>query len=318
MTGRWPAALGRRLGPAVLVIASALVGILPIAVGYWAVDRLGELWYRFAPQQRASVRANLRNVLGVRADTAAVHSAALDTFRHSARNFYDLLLVRRLSARALAGRVAVHGSWLPAEAALARGTGVIFVFAHLGAFDAVLQLLPLRGYRSSTMGAPAGPALLQRAATALRASRGFAVEAPTAGGLRRLAKALRRGEVVALAADRDFQGTGVPVRFFGAATTLPGGAVRLALATGALLVVVGCHRRGGRHILTIDAPLALGGSGDPATDLHRGVAAVAAALERHIAAAPEQWAMFQPVWPSPLASACESPPSGTPGAADAP
>jgi KDO2-lipid IV(A) lauroyltransferase len=203
----------------------------------------------------------------------------------------------------------VHGSWAPAEAALARGTGVIFVFAHLGAFDAVLQLLPLRGYRSSTIGAPAGPALLQRAATALRASRGFAVEDPTPGGLRRLARALRRGEVVALAADRDFQGTGVPVRFFGAATTLPGGAVRLALATGAILVVVGCRRHGGRHTLTIDTPLTLGGSGDPALDLQRGVAAVAAALERHIAAAPEQWAMFQPVWPSALVPTPISSPS---------
>jgi KDO2-lipid IV(A) lauroyltransferase len=303
--------LGRRLGPAALVIASALAGALPVALGYWAADRLGEVWYRCAPQQRASVRANLRNVLGGRTDSTAVHVATRDTFRHSARNFFDLLVVRRLSAGSLAGRVAVQGSWAPAEAALARGTGVIFVFAHLGAFDAVLQLLPLRGYRSSTIGAPAGPALLQRAATALRASRGFAVEDPTPGGLRRLARALRRGEVVALAADRDFQGTGVPVRFFGAATTLPGGAVRLALATGAILVVVGCRRHGGRHTLTIDAPLALGGSGDPALDLHRGVAAVAAALERHIAVAPEQWAMFQPVWPNALVPTSISSPSRT-------
>lgn len=298
MIGGWRGALARRLGRAALVCASLVAGALPVTLGYWVADRLGGLWYRCAPQQRASVRANLRNVLGGRTDPAAVRAATRDAFRHSARNFFDLLVVRRLSAGSLARRVSVLGSWAPAEAALARGTGVIFVFAHLGAFDAVLQLLPLRGYRSSTIGASSGPALLQRAATTLRASRGFAVEAPTPGGLRRLARALRRGEVVALAADRDFQGTGVPVRFFGAETTLPGGAVRLALATGAILVVVGCRRHGGRHTLTIDAPLALGGSGDPATDLHSGVAAVAAALERHIAAAPEQWAMFQTVWPA--------------------
>lgn len=284
-----------------LVVASMLAGALPVALGYWAADRLGELWYRCAPRQRASVQANLRNVLGGRSDTTALRAVARDTFRHSARNFFDLLVVRRLSPGSLARRVAVQGSWAPVEAALARGTGVIFVFAHLGAFDAVLQLLPLRGYRASTIGASSGPALLQRAATTLRASRGFAVEEATPGGLRRLARALRRGEVVALAADRDFQGTGVPVRFFGIATTLPGGAVRLALATGALLVVVGCRRHGVRHTLTIDAPLALGGSGDPATDLRGGVAVIAAALERHIAAAPEQWAMFQPVWPATLA-----------------
>lgn len=301
MTGGRIAGSIRRLGLAVLVVASMLAGALPVALGYWAADRLGELWYRCAPRQRASVQANLRNVLGGRSDTTALRAVARDTFRHSARNFFDLLVVRRLSPGSLARRVAVQGSWAPVEAALARGTGVIFVFAHLGAFDAVLQLLPLRGYRASTIGASSGPALLQRAATTLRASRGFAVEEATPGGLRRLARALRRGEVVALAADRDFQGTGVPVRFFGIATTLPGGAVRLALATGALLVVVGCRRHGVRHTLTIDAPLALGGSGDPATDLRGGVAVIAAALERHIAAAPEQWAMFQPVWPATLA-----------------
>lgn len=267
-----------------------------MTLGYWAADRFGDIHYCSAPGHRANLRANLRKVQGQGVTPAARRAAMRQAFRQSARNFYDLLRVRHLSAAALFRQVDLVGSWGPAEAALARGSGVIFVFAHLGAFDSVLQILPLRGYQSSTIGAPAGTGLIHRAASVLRGSRGFAVESATPGGLRRLLLALRRGEVVALAADRDFQGTGVPVRFFGADTTLPGGAVRLALASGAPLIVICCRRSGHRHTLTIEAPIALEKTGDTQADLRRGVAQVAAVLERHIGAAPEQWAMFQSVW----------------------
>ncbi len=297
VAGSAAAADRARLGRVALSLASRFAVALPLPLGYWVADRLGDLYYRAAPGQRANLRANLRRVIGAGADPVREEALARRAFRHSARNFCDLLRVRHLPAATLAGQVTIIGSWEAAEAAQARGTGVVFVFAHLGAFDAVLQLIPLRGYRASTVGAPAGTGPLHQAATALRGSRGFAVEAATAGGLRRLTRALRRGEVLALAADRDFQGTGVPVRFFGAETTLPGGAVRLALATGATLIVVICRRHGQRHTLTIEEPLALGGSGDPTTDLHRGVAEIAATLERHIRTSPEQWAMFQRVWP---------------------
>ena len=175
---------------------------------------------------------------------------------------------------------------------------MIFVFGHLGAFDSTLQLIPLRGYRAVALTAPSGTGPLPAAVTDLRAGRGFRVEEATLGGLRRLTRALRRGEAVVLAADRDFQGAGVPVCFFGRETILPGGAARLALATGAAIVVVICRRHGSRHTLTIEEPLRLAASGDTAADLRGGMAAIAAILEQHIRATPEQWVMFQRVWPA--------------------
>ena len=45
-------------------------------------------------------------------------------------------------------------------------------------------------------------------------------------------KALRDGHVVALLCDRDIEGTGVEVDFFGERTTLPAGPATLALRTG--------------------------------------------------------------------------------------
>ena len=287
----------RRVGWAAAEIGSLIAATLPPRLGYWLADRLGDLGYHCAPGLRANLLANLRQVLPG-AGTAARRVAARRAFRHSARNFYDLVRVRRLPAATLARDVTVLGSWLPAEAAMAHGTGVIFVFGHLGAFDSVLQLLPLRGYRAIAVTAPAGTGAFHEAVTILRGSRGFCVEGATLGGLRRLTRALRRGEAVVLAADRDFQGAGVPVQFFGRETTLPGGAVRLALATGAAIVVVICRRHGRRHVLTIEEPLQLCGSGDATADLREGVAALAATLERHIRATPEQWVMFQPVWPA--------------------
>lgn len=298
-----PRAAGENLaagwrGRALAGSAGLIAARLPRSLGYWLADRLGDLWYHRAPRQRAAVLANLRRVLPAVLPTPLAMTARR-VFRHSARNFYELARVQRLSLAALAREVTVQGSWLPVEAALASGTGVIVVFAHLGAFDAVLQLLPLRGYRATAVTAPAGRGAFHQAVTRLRGGRGLRLEAATLGGLRRLTRALRGGEVVVLAGDRDFQGAGAPVHFCGEATTLPGGAVRLALATGAALVVLACQRQGHRHTLTIDAPRWLRPSADPDADLRGGVAMLAAALEGHIRATPDQWVLFQPVWPEP-------------------
>lgn len=290
---RGASARGLRL---VVAFASRCALVVPLTVGYWVADRFGDIHYGLAPGHRANLRANLRQIAGRDLAPAARRAAMRRAFQYSARNFYDLLRVRHIPAATLVGQVDLVGSWDAAEEAVARGCGVVFVFAHLGAFDSVLQLIPLRGFRASTIGAPAGTGLIHRVASQLRGSRGFAVEEATAGGLRRLLLALRRGEVVALAADRDFQGTGVPVQFFGATTTLPGGAVRLALASGAPLIVVCARRCGHRHTLTIEGPLPLQRGGDTAADLRHGVGLVARVLERQIGAAPEQWAIFQRAW----------------------
>ncbi len=274
---------------------------VPLRLGYWCADRAGDLFYRFSPGYRGNVVDNLRHVLyneGAAPDLDLLRAKARRTFRYSARNFYDLMRVRSLSGEAIERSVTIIGSWAPVDRAAARGKGVIFVTGHFGAFDFAGQMIPLHGYRAVLVTIRTVAEFIHEGVTYLRGGKGFDLEEATPGGVRRLMRALRDGKTIGLAVDRDFLRNGVPVRFFGEETTLPIGAVRLALETGAPIVLVICRRHASRHTFTIEEPFWLTKSGDLEADLRRGLERLVALFELHIRAAPEQWVMFQRVWPA--------------------
>ena len=62
-----------------------------------------------------------------------------------------------------------------------------------------------------------------------------------------LLSTLRDGGLVGLLCDRDIEGTGVEVEFFGERTTMPGGAATLALRTGATLCTGAVYSGPGRE-----------------------------------------------------------------------
>ena len=114
-----------------------------------------------------------------------------------------------------------------------------------------------------------------------------------------LLRTLKSGGTVALMADRDLTGNGLEVKFFGERTTIPSGPVALADRTGAALLPVGCYfKRGRGHSFVVRPPVALPGGPDRAARLAAGAQIFAAELETLIRAAPEQWHLFQPNWPS--------------------
>ena len=292
----WRSAIVRRLGRGVWDLWSFVATRIPLDVGYWCADRVGDLAYLCASGYRGNVLANLRQVLGPQATDASLRATARQVFRHSARDFYDLVRLRSLSPAAMERSVTIIGSWEPFERALARGTGAIVVSAHLGSFDFALQTIAIRGYPTLAATVPTVGRFFHDGLTYLRASKGLEVVEATRGLFGRFASALGAGTSVILANDRDFQGNGVPVCFFGRRTTLPVGAVRLARETGAPIVVTICRRHGRRQTMSIEEPLWLPRTADPDADLRRGMQELVAALERHIRASPEQWVMFQRVW----------------------
>jgi KDO2-lipid IV(A) lauroyltransferase len=94
--------------------------------------------------------------------------------------------------------------------------------------------------------------------------------------------------------DRDIQGGGVEVQFFGSPVTLPGGPATLALRTGAALVAAACYTGPGRdHFAVVTPPIRAQREGRLRDDVTRVTEMVAQELEGLIRRAPEQWHVLE-------------------------
>jgi KDO2-lipid IV(A) lauroyltransferase len=115
-------------------------------------------------------------------------------------------------------------------------------------------------------------------------------------------RALHDGHVVCLLSDRTVGGSpGVPVTFFGEATSLPAGAATVALRTGAPIHPTAVYFLGRRdgHLGLVGPPLDTARSGARIRDdVQRVTQLLARELEILIRRAPTQWHLMQPNWPS--------------------
>jgi KDO2-lipid IV(A) lauroyltransferase len=182
---------------------------------------------------------------------------------------------------------------------VATGNGVILALPHLGGWEWAGRWMVDQGHPLTVVVEPLEPPELFDWFAGLRRSLGMNVVplGRAAGGA--VLRALRRNEVVCLLCDRDLQGGGIPVEFFGEPTTLPAGPATLSLRTGAALLPTGVYFGGlrGHHAL-VRPPLIVERTASPRSDVARLTQALADELEGLIRRAPEQWHMFQPNWPS--------------------
>jgi KDO2-lipid IV(A) lauroyltransferase len=98
--------------------------------------------------------------------------------------------------------------------------------------------------------------------------------------------------VVCLLGDRDLTGAGANVEFFGATARMPLGPARLAAATGATLLVIGCWFTPQGWAIRVHPPVPVP---DRAAVCHA-TQKVADCFATDIAAHPQDWHMLQPLW----------------------
>jgi KDO2-lipid IV(A) lauroyltransferase len=280
-------------------VCSWFARTLPTAIRYWIADRMGDLMYWLIPGYRKNVRRNLAHVLGSGAMVETRGPEVREVFRTSARNWSDLLVVPGRSSATFDADVEVPASDIAyLDAALAQGKGCVIITAHLGAFDFLGHYLHSKGYKLSIVTGRTTARIVFDAVTHLRHSNGLGLVEATPSGVRTAIQAVRNGECAVFAVDRDFFQNGIQVTLFGATTTLPPGAVRIARDSFAPIVPIFSRRTDLGHKITIHPPFNVERTGDVHADLHAGMTKVVASLETAISAVPHQWVMFQSVWPS--------------------
>lgn len=279
-----------------LALAPRVPGPVLDRLAAWA----GELVYQVAAGPRRAVLANLRPALetarGMPPDRGTLARTARGVFRQSAYNYVSLLRLPALDAATIRRRVPVEG-WSELERGLQAGRGVILVSAHLGDFSLGMQVLAARGQGVIAPVEVIRPPALFRLVRQLRASQGLTVLPLGPSALRAMLRALRANGVIALLADRDLSGHGLPVPFMGRLVRLPTGPIDLALRTGAAVLPAFCWREpSGRTPIRAGPLLDWPRTGDAAQDRLAGVTALARRLEAAIVAHPDQWVVFEAVW----------------------
>lgn len=293
----------QRLAIILARVFSQIARIIPLPVGYMIADRVGDLLYWRSREYRLNVIDNLRQVHRGDIGEMLLRRQARMVFRTSSRNFWDLLRVPHLNVERFYTNILLPvNDWSVIDNVRDAGKGGIIVTGHFGAFDVVGQTLYMRGYNPFTLTAPTVGEFVYTGVNYLRESHGAPLEDLSPSAIRRMMRVIRSGGLVGMVADRDYTDMGMSIPFFGRETTLPSGPVRLARATGAPIVPVFAVRgdddgREERYAFHILDPMHIGRTDDAEQDVVDGMLRLAAVYERHYSLNPEQWVMFQRVWP---------------------
>jgi KDO2-lipid IV(A) lauroyltransferase len=184
------------------------------------------------------------------------------------------------------------------SAAREAGRGAVLALPHVGGWEVGGSWFVRQGFPLAVVVEPVHPPELFEWFAGLRRSFGFTVIPLGKGAGSEVLRALRENQVVALVTDRDIAGGGVEVDFFGEKTTLPAGPAVFALRTGAPLLPTAVYFCGAGHHAVVRPALPAERRGRLGDDAARLTQALAYELEALIRAAPEQWHLFQPNWPS--------------------
>jgi len=273
-----------------------LFGRLPRALTYAVAALAGDLAYWRRTGARRDVEDNMRHVLGPSARDADVARSAREVFRNVGRYYADLIRLPRISAKRLLEREVTVQGIDNLRRATAGGRGVVIASGHFGNPELTLQISYEIGINLLALSEPLNPPEFSQLVHGLRSANGIPYEEI---GFRAIAHALdhlRAGGSLGIACDRDIQGTGAVLSFFGEKTRMPLGAVELAARTGAALVPVFCPRRGKSYDVVFEPALTMVSTGSPKQDALVNARALLDRVEDWIRRDPGQWMVLERIW----------------------
>jgi KDO2-lipid IV(A) lauroyltransferase len=249
--------------------------------------------------RRGLLERHLRRAVGPQLRGSAMRAMVRRSMASYARYYVESFRLPDLSPAEIDAGMTTTGTdelW----SSLERGRGAILALPHLGGWEwAGFWLTAVRGYRVSVVVEPLEPPELFEFFREFRARLGMTVIPLGTDAAGRVLEALADNEIVCLLADRDLQGTGVDVEFFGERTTLPAGPALLGLRAGAPVFPTAVYfRPGGGHHGLVRPPLDTARRGRLRADVARVTQDLAHEFEVLIRQAPDQWHLLQPNWPS--------------------
>jgi lauroyl/myristoyl acyltransferase len=249
----------------------------------------------FSPLARPRLEFNLR-VARPDLDERALRRVAWVNFRNHAKAYADLMMLPRTNVQAMRPLLKVQG-WENLEKARAIGKGVMVVSCHMGSYEVVAAIWSATLAPVSLFAEELEPRPLYEWYRETRARLGISVLPLHLGGLRKVTQALRDGEMVVTAIDRDITGTGHVMPFFGRPAPIPLGPAAIALRMGTPLLPVCVYRLpDDTYMVEGLPPVVAEPTGDEKADEIRITQQLLRQIEEFIRRHPEQWHVPHRIW----------------------
>ena len=184
------------------------------------------------------------------------------------------------------------------DAALARGRGVVFLTAHIGAWELGAFAHGLKGYRLNVVYRALDNPSLNRLVNRYRRLGGNQLIEKRESA-RGILSALARNETVGILADQNtLADEGVFVNFFGVPACATAGVARIALHSGAAVVPAFCvwDDKAKRFRILYQPALEFSVSGDTERNVQAATQQMADVIERAVQAYPDQWLWIHRRW----------------------
>jgi KDO2-lipid IV(A) lauroyltransferase len=271
-----------------------VVAHVPQRLARWVIGTASQAGYLLWPTKRAWSNQNFGRVAGLAPDHPRVRRLALSAYREYAAYLVEVMRLESLSPDEAVARVVQTDLDRIEEEWRASDGGLIFALGHVGNNEAVAAGVANRGWPISVVADDSTfPEMFERFRKLREA---WGVHVIPWRNLREIYAVLKRREMLALLIDWGYRPDGVPVRLFGAWTTLPAGPATLAAKTKSRILPVAI-RRGDDGLFHVRFSPAITVPSASDADIARATQEVASALEATIGAAPEQWYSFKPIWP---------------------
>jgi KDO2-lipid IV(A) lauroyltransferase len=292
-------------------IAATLAKVLPEFI-VAPVFRLGaDFAWRKRGRGVRQLERNLRRVVGPQLPDDELRALSRKAMRSYARYWLEFFRLPVLGADRIVNRMVVDGEPL-LEQAMRERRGAVLALPHSGNWDHAGAWVSARGYSLTTVAERLKPESLFDRFVLVRERLGMEVLplSADAGAFATMLKRLRAGGLVCLVCERDLDGKGVEVSFFGEPTTMPAGPAALALATGAALLPTvlwftgknsedgegGGSSRGGGWAARIYPEIVPPADGDRRAKVAAMTQQLADVFAEAIAEHPRDWHMLQPLW----------------------
>lgn len=280
--------------------AAWLARSLPRRTADRVADDLSRVAVHGSAERRLLVERNLRRILGPTLTDAEIDRLVTKSFQAYGRYWVDSFRLPEMTVAEIDWGIDYEGFEHIARAREA-GYGPLVVLPHLGGWEwAGFWITRVQGIPLTAVVEPVEPQALFDFFADFRRSLGMHVVplGPDAGTA--VLRAVRDRHVICLLSDRDIEGNGVEVEFFGETTRLPAGPATLALRTGApILPMASYFKPSGGIRCVVRPPLPVKREAKRLRDdVQRITQSIAVVLEELIRVAPEQWHVQQPNWES--------------------